>query len=67
MQVIVQTAMDVQRYVELDWHREVQAPSVCPNCGKAARFRHLGYYQRYVQDALAAHQIKVKRFPMQGV
>lgn len=64
MQVIVQIAMDVQQYEESQWHREVLAPSVCPNCGKAAWFRHLGYYSRYVQDAVAVRRIKVKRFPV---
>ena len=63
MQKLVRVKLSVEEYVREQYHRQMRAPSSCPNCGRLRRLWALGYYRRYTTDALGkAVAILVRRF-----
>ena len=64
MQVIFAFPGDPDDYVRQDAHLRVTRPPTCPNCGKPAGLRALGYYSRWVSSSNRgkATSIRVRRF-----
>jgi hypothetical protein len=63
MQKIVRVKLSVEAYVREQFHRQMRAPSQCPNCGRFHRLWGHAYYRRYTTGALGkAIAILVRRF-----
>jgi len=63
MQKLVRVKLSVEEYVREQFHRQMRAPSQCPNCGQLRKLWALGYYRRYTTGALGkAIAILVRRF-----
>lgn len=63
MQTIFPTSLTPAEYVEQSYHKQVPGPEQCPNCQVLNRLEALGYYSRFVTQAIAAVlEIMVRRF-----
>jgi hypothetical protein len=63
MQMIIQLKMNVDQYVEQEFHKRVLAPEHCGNCGKVASLNILSSYERYTtNDSGAVVLFRVARF-----
>jgi len=51
MQRIYATALTPEQYVATEGHRQVQAETVCPRCGKADQLQRHGVYERGITGA----------------
>ena len=63
MQTIFPTSLTPEQYAEQNYQEQVQAPEQCPNCECLSSLEALGYYSRFVTQAIAAVlAIWVRRF-----
>jgi hypothetical protein len=63
MQTIFPTLLTPAQYAEQEYHRQVKAPAQCPNCQRPCSLEALGYYSRFITQALAAVlEIWIRRF-----
>lgn len=64
MQVIIEFSGDPDDYARQDAQLRVTRPRTCPNCGKTAGLRALGYYSRWVSSSNRSKttSILVRRF-----
>lgn len=63
MQRITPTSLTPEQYAQEQYHRQVQAPESCPNCQQLHCLEALGYYSRYVTEAVTAVlEIWIRRF-----
>jgi hypothetical protein len=63
MQTIFPTSLTPEQYVEQNYQEQVQAPEHCPHCDCLSSLEALGYYSRFVTQAIATVlTIWVRRF-----
>lgn len=67
MQIIIRVNVNVDQYVEQEFHKRVIAPEQCGNCDQFANFGIHSFYKRYTtNDAGAAVLFWVARFKCKG-
>ena len=63
MQIIIQVNINVDEYVEQEFHKRVLAPDLCGNCGCFDTLGGHGSYKRYTtNDSVADVLFRVARF-----
>ena len=63
MQKIIPTSLTPEQYAQQQYQRLVKPPETCPNCKRAQCLEALGYYWRYITQAVAAVlEIGIRRF-----
>jgi len=63
MQKIVPTSLTPEQYAEQEYHRQVKPPELCPNCDQPHGLEALGYYSRFITQAIATVlEIWIRRF-----
>ena len=62
MQTIFPTSLTPAQYAEQAHQKQVKAPEICPNCGRADSLEALAYYHRYVTWLTDVLMIWVRRF-----
>lgn len=63
MQNIFSTSLTPEQYAAEQYHKQVQPPELCPNCDQAHGLEALGYYSRFITQAIATVlRIWIRRF-----
>ena len=63
MQTIFQTSLTPEQYAEQNFEKQVRPPLQCPACGQAHSLEALGYYSRFITQAVATGlMIWIRRF-----
>lgn len=63
MQTIFQTSLTPEQYAEQNFEEQVRPPLQCPACGQAHSLGALGYYSRFITQAIATVlMIWIRRF-----
>ena len=63
MQIIIQVNINVDQYVEQEFHKRVRAPESCGNCGQPVVLETKGSYERYTTNGSGAVvSFRVARF-----
>jgi hypothetical protein len=62
MQNIIKTSLTPAQYAEQNYQKQVRAPEICSNCGRAHSLEALAYYHRYVTFLTKVLMIWVRRF-----
>ncbi len=63
MQNIIPTSLTPEQYAQQQDHKQVRPPELCPNCDQPHGLEVLGYYSRFLTQAIATVlEIWIRRF-----
>ncbi len=63
MQNIIPTSLTPEQYAQQQYDKQVRPPELCPNCDQPHGLEALGYYSRFITQAIATVlEIWIRRF-----